>query len=217
MLTIHLYLLAGLGFDQRFFQNLQLNAPHIHHLHWIEPEPNEGLAHYAQRMSTQVEPSNAPIALLGHSFGGVMMQEIAKIIPVQKIILISSMKSVSEKPANFKWFNRFPITLFLNIKLTIRTFPFWAKQYGYESPEEQRLFIEMVSEHSDNYLQWAARQLAIWQGNGSLRTPIVHLHGDNDKTIPAKNFREVTIVKNGSHIMAFNQAELVSKWINEQL
>lgn len=52
------------------------------------------MADYAKRLSLQITDEQ-PI-LIGLSFGGMMAMELAKIIKVQKIVLLASAKSANE-------------------------------------------------------------------------------------------------------------------------
>ncbi|MCB9249233.1 MAG: alpha/beta hydrolase [Ignavibacteriales bacterium] len=111
---LKIYFLAGLGFDQRLFENLKITTGEINYLNWLEPETEESLAQYVKRMSGQINIENEKLILVGHSFGGIIVQEISKLIPVEKILLISSIKSENEKPLSLKIFKFFPIYKFFN-------------------------------------------------------------------------------------------------------
>ena len=60
------------------------------------PEEDESLAHYASRLASTITAPN-PI-LLGVSFGGIIMQEVAKQINYKKVVIISSVKTQYELP-----------------------------------------------------------------------------------------------------------------------
>ena len=101
-----IYMLAGLGLDPRAFEKLKFHSDTVYYLDWIEPLPHEKIAHYAKRLiELQMDSvhQKGPIILIGHSFGGVMMQEIAQQLgDIQKVILISSIHSQKEKPASLR-------------------------------------------------------------------------------------------------------------------
>ncbi len=93
------YFISGLGADDRVFR--QLNLPGIEpvYLNWITPIKNESIESYAGRMAEKITESNPVI--VGLSFGGMIGMEIAKLIPVKKLILISSAKGEKELPPYF--------------------------------------------------------------------------------------------------------------------
>ncbi|MGN7784629.1 hypothetical protein ACTJIJ_08885 [Niabella sp. 22666] len=94
-----IYVFSGLGVDRRVFNNIDFGDLDIAHVEWIDPEPEEPLVHYAQRIAAnRIIPHST---LIGLSFGGMLSVEIAKLIPVDKIILIASAKTKNELPRGF--------------------------------------------------------------------------------------------------------------------
>ena len=82
-----IYFLAGLCFEKEIFENLTLNSSQINFLNWIEPQKKESLSSYTEKISKQIVIDENEIVLIGHSFGGIIMQEISKIIPVKKAMI----------------------------------------------------------------------------------------------------------------------------------
>jgi len=72
----------------------------IHFLKWIKPVLNESIESYSKRLLNFIEHKN-PI-LIGVSFGGLIVQEISKLIDVDKVIIISSIKSNTELPTVYE-------------------------------------------------------------------------------------------------------------------
>ena len=83
-----IYCISGLGADERAFSKLKVDGYALKVINWLIPEPNETIEHYASRMRAGITEEN-PV-LMGLSFGGMMCTEIAKQIPVSKIIIISN-------------------------------------------------------------------------------------------------------------------------------
>ena len=105
MKKIQIYFMPGLGANPKIFEHISLPKDQfeIHLLEWKIPvSEDESIQDYAQRMANEIKHQK-PV-LLGVSFGGVLVQEIAKIISVQKIILVSSIKSHHEFPYRLKLF-----------------------------------------------------------------------------------------------------------------
>jgi len=98
-----IYILPGLGYDDQIFQNLELSNFQVIKVNWIEPESmKESIALYAKRLfESHVEKDERRI-LIGHSFGGMMAQEIAEIFKIEKIILVSSLRHSDRMPSVFK-------------------------------------------------------------------------------------------------------------------
>lgn len=132
------------------------------YLNWIEPKKNESIKDYAIRFSKRIDFDNGAVILIGHSLGGIIAQEISAIKPVEKIILISSIKSRAELPIHFKIMKPLGMYKLFSKKLTAKTIKYWGKYHDYITPTEQSLVIDMVNKQSNNYLKWALKQLSIW-------------------------------------------------------
>ncbi|MEO1802961.1 MAG: alpha/beta hydrolase, partial [Cyanobacteria bacterium J06629_2] len=95
-----IYCVSGLGADERVFQKLKFQGYQPVHIKWVEPEPQETIAEYTKRLTTQIK-SECPI-LIGLSFGGIVAVEMSKHIATEKVILISSTKNQQEIPFYFQ-------------------------------------------------------------------------------------------------------------------
>src|SRR6185312_11284822 len=96
----HIYVISGFGADERVFSKLDFGDNDVHFIQWQVPEKDETLASYAERLAKEIVYPN-PI-LIGLSFGGMMAIEIAKLIPIEKVILISSIRDRYELPLLMK-------------------------------------------------------------------------------------------------------------------
>ena len=95
MSSIHIYCMPGMAASPKIFEFLNFPKPFkIHLLSWIPPYKNEPIKKYAKRMCKSILHEK-PV-LLGVSFGGVLVQEMAKYISVRNIIIISSIKNKME-------------------------------------------------------------------------------------------------------------------------
>ena len=213
------YLIPGLGFDNRIFEKLELNEIKFEFLNWIEPEKDERIENYAKRFSKRITENPKEIILIGHSFGGIIAQEIAKIRPIQKIILVSSIKSRKELPFHFRIVKPLQIHKLFSKELTAKTIKYWGNNHDYETPEEQALVTDMVNKQSNYYLQWALKQLSIWKTPKSkLDTKIFQIHGKLDKTFPVKLINQpIKVIPNAGHFMVFKKAELINEIIEAEL
>lgn len=204
--------MPGLGYDSRIFERLDLVGFDIIRLHWIEPKPHERIHDYAQRLFLKVEKLNDEIIFIGHSLGGIIAQEIASVNKLKKIILISSIKSRKELPIAFKLIKPLRLDRFFTKEISIKTIKFWGKNHGFESEEDRNLFKSMVGNQTNSYLQWALRELSAWHEPHILpETPIIHIHGTNDKTLPYKLVENPDFtIKNGSHICVLTRSNEIS-------
>ena len=211
-------MLAGLGFDKRSFQNLTFpEGAEIHHLDWIDPLHHfESVPGYAKRMlELQVLPEhrNKEIIFIGHSFGGVLLQEIALLLEKPKIVLlISSIKSHAEKPVWMRLLYWFPV-YWLHSKFFIKiTYLIWSPWYGFKTADSRKLFWEMVSRFSNKYHRWATRAISFWRPQKKSKNyAVMCIHGTKDLMFPFKNIVEPKeVIQGGNHFMVYHEAAEIS-------
>ncbi len=215
MPNIQIYMLPGLGFDERIFSNLTLNCNNINYLKWLEPNNNETLADYVKRISKQITIKEKDLILIGHSFGGIVVQEISKLLKVKKIILLSSIKSEYELPLKILLMKYIPFYNLISKEIILKSFPLWARFFGYNSEKGRRLFVEMLSNSSNNYLRWSLKKISGWKQTNKKLPEIIQIHGTRDKTFPIKLIKKPIVIEDGSHFMVYSKADEISKIINK--
>lgn len=215
---MRLILVPGLGYDDRIFHNLNLDNYKIEYLNWIEPQKNEHIHDYSKRMFDTVNISTEKTILIGHSLGGIVSQEIASVHQIEKIILISSIRSRKELPFSFKIVKPLGLYKFFTKQICIKSLPFWAKQHGFNE-ETKKLFKSMIRKQTNSYLQWALKALSSWKEPIIPDTTnIIRIHGTNDKTLPYKLIHKPDVtIKNGSHICVIDEAEKISDFIKRTI
>ncbi|QHI36378.1 hypothetical protein IMCC3317_17400 [Kordia antarctica] len=212
---MRIILIPGLGYDHQIFQNLDLTGFEVEYLNWIEPKKGEKIHEYSQRLFSNVKKSTEKTILIGHSLGGIVSQEIASVHQIEKIILLSSIKSRKELSLWFKLVKPLRLDIFFTKGICVKTIKFWGKSHGFETDSEKELFKNMIGKQSNNYLQWALRELSSWKGvKITNQTEIIHIHGTNDKTLPYKLvYKPDFTIENGSHICVFKKADEITELI----
>ncbi len=215
MQNIQIYMLPGLGFDERIFSNLTLNCNNINYLRWLEPNNKETLSSYVKRISKQISIKEKDLILIGHSFGGIVVQEISKLLKVKKIILLSSIKSEYELPLKIQLMKYIPFYNLISKEVILNSFPLWARLFGYNSEKGRRLFVEMLSNSSNNYLRWSLQKISAWKQTNKKLPEIIQIHGTRDKTFPIKLIKKPIVIEDGSHFMVYSKADEISEIINK--
>lgn len=209
-----IYCISGLGADEKAFSKLDVKGFQLKFIHWLMPLPNETLSAYAQRMRQEI-PEENPI-LMGLSFGGMVCTEIAKQIPVKRIILISSIKSSQELPGWMRTVATLRLHKIIPLKSTKLTEPLQNRFLGVTSDEDKKVAANYRRGVDIKYINWAVNEALNWKNNWQ-HPYIFHIHGDNDRMFPIKNIKPTFIIKNGGHFMIMNKAAEVSTCINSIL
>ena len=209
---IHVYFMPGMCASSKIFEYIKLpeNQFKIHYLEWIIPLENETIEAYALRMTEYVKNDN--VVLLGVSFGGVLVQEMAKLINVKKLIIVSSVKTEEELPKRMKVAKLTKVYKLLPTQLVINIDMLAKYAFGKSVVKRIELYEKYLTVKDSNYISWAIKQMICW--NQENHDPeIVHIHGGKDMVFPINNIKNCIVLENGTHIMIINKY----KWFNENL
>ncbi|KFF14979.1 alpha/beta hydrolase [Flavobacterium hydatis] len=212
MNKIPVYFMPGLAASATIFERIALpeDTFEIHLLEWEIPLDHESLPDYAKRMTLNIKHPN-PV-LVGVSFGGILVQEMAKHIEVRRVIIISSVKCNTEFPRRMKIakttkaYKLIPMRLILNVE-NLAKFSF-----GEKINKRLKLYEKFLSVRDIRYLDWAVEQVILWDRT-KIDDNVIHIHGDEDEVFPIKYIANCKVVKGGTHIMILNKY----KWLNENL
>lgn len=212
MSKVHIYFMPGLAASSSIFEKIKLpeDVFEIHLLDWIIPEKTESLKQYAERMSKFVKHDKA--VLIGVSFGGILVQEMAQFLELRKLIIISSVKSNKELPSRMKIakttkaYKLIPTGLLANVEALTKY------AFGTMIKERLNMYKKYLTMNDKVYLDWAIEQVVCWERTIADKN-VIHIHGENDSVFPAQNIKEFINVKAGTHIMIVNRY----KWFNENL
>lgn len=211
----NVYFISGLGADQRLFQYLQIKNIRPCYVRWITPEKNESWEDYARRLLDQIhEPE--PV-IIGMSMGGMMAVEISKLIPVKKIILISSAKTFHEVPPYFRLLHIFKGHEWLSYKFLVwlgLVLGPWL--FGTTCKADRKLLKEIIYDTDETFFRWAWQRVATWK-NAHAGQNITQLHGTSDHMLPIYYVKPDIIIQKGTHLMVVNRAEEISALLRQIL
>ena len=208
---IHVYLMPGMSANSLIFEKIKFPKNfELHKLDWISPNIDESIENYAERLSEKIVHKN-PV-LIGVSFGGILVQEISKIIKVNKLIIISSIKCNKEMPSHMK---------FGKITKSYKLLPVkWINDFeslilfvlGPKIKKRVDLYRKYLSVRDENYLSWSLREMIEWKQSKPLKN-IIHIHGTKDLVFPTLYIKNFIKVPRGDHAMILKRAE----WINQNI
>jgi alpha/beta superfamily hydrolase len=205
-------MMPGLAASSAIFERIVLADAifEIVLLEWEIPLDNETLTEYAKRITKKITHPN-PV-LIGVSFGGILVQEMAKCIEARKVIIISSVKTNLEFPVRMKVakttkaYKLIPTNLIANIESLSRF------SFGTAINKRLQLYEKFLCVRDKRYLDWAVEQIILWDRTIADES-VIHIHGDQDDVFPIKHIQNCIVVKGGTHVMILSKY----KWLNENL
>ncbi|RXK61814.1 alpha/beta hydrolase [Lacibacter luteus] len=209
-----IYCISGLGADEKVFSQLKLSNCELIFLQWIPPQENETVQSYAKQIAAFITDGH-PV-LLGVSFGGIVAVEIAKLIHVEKLFLVSTPVTKDEQP----WWMRFAGKLRLHKLVKPKPHPllYPIENYflGTSSKAERRMANHFRKHIDGRFMHWAINEIVTWN-NVTKPANCIQIHGTNDKLFPVRKVRTAHIVKGGGHFMIYNKAAEISSIILNEL
>ena len=205
-MTNELYLLSGLGADKRVFDFLDLHGFKLIHIDWIKPLEDEKIESYAHRLLLQIKTSRP--TMIGVSFGGIIAIEIAKQIEINKLILISSVKTKAEIPFRYRlagnlWMNKLiPAPLYRKANFVV----YWL--FGIRKKKEKELLKTIMDDADNDFVDWATNEIVTWENEKQVPN-VVTIHGTADRIFPFKEADHK--VEHGGHLMVVSKADEVSR------
>ena len=206
-----LFLLSGMGADKRAFDFLDLGHFRVQHLVWEKPLKKEELNHYARRIAAQITVKK-PI-LIGLSFGGLMAMELGKIIPTEKIIIISSIKSPDQLSTKNRFLSRLGIHHWIPDFLLTKPNRLLFKIFGLESQGEEDLLSKILEDTDPDFLRWGFDQIGRWKNENCPQ--VIQIHGGKDRIFSHQEGDYC--VPDGGHFMIVNRAREISTILKKVL
>jgi pimeloyl-ACP methyl ester carboxylesterase len=210
-----IYLIPGVGANDKIFQNLELPDYEVVHIKWPKNKKGESIQDYAKKLVPQISKNTEPV-LIGLSFGGIVAVELAKLVNPSKTIIISSIKTYHERPLKMLFMNSLKFHRLLPGKFVVQ-FRFWLNWLlGKLEPKDWQLIEMMIKEADIEFNEWAVDQVVQWRNEEEIPN-LVHIHGTRDRIFPSFYIKDAIWVKGGSHFMVVNRAKEISKIIRREL
>ena len=207
-----LFLIPGLGADARIFSALELNEP-FEVIEWLPANKGETLAEYAARMAEPIDCEN-PI-IIGVSFGGIVASEIAKQRHVEKIVIVSSVKTKHEIPLYIKFAGKTRILdaipkIFLTRKNRMEVVYYF---FGVNSDTSKAMLRDLLRGSEPDFMRWSVARIGTWK-NTEAPAQLVHIHGTKDRVFPFRRIRGAQTIEGGHHFMIYDRAAELSALLN---
>ncbi len=202
-----LYIVSGLGADFKVLERLKFPA-HLEpvFLEWTIPERNETLDHYVRKMVDKIDASE-PFSLLGYSLGGIMVQEIHRIVPAEKVVILGSIRSHKEKAGLLRTAACTGIAEYLPLKLFTPTFTenqLITKMFDSGNSK----LMEYFTVRDPYYLKWGIAQICAWKSKEN--PEVIQILGDKDQIFPITACHPDYVIKGGTHLFPVTRHREVS-------
>lgn len=210
------FIFSGLGADQRVFEQIDFGTYSPKFIPWKFVSKNETLSSYAIKMSEEF-PENEPFLLIGISFGGILAQEVSKLYPQARILLLASVQYYYQLPLFMRLAGKLNLEKLIPIQLTLKLkrANYWF--FGCKTDSEKEILNQVLKETDPIMARWAIGEIMRWKQEKTIDAPLIHIHGDSDKIFPIKKVSPDYVVKNGSHFMTVSQPMLLSRLIRTAL
>ncbi|KFF13063.1 hypothetical protein IW15_09870 [Chryseobacterium soli] len=210
-----LYIVSGLGADFKVLERLEFPDQYeLVFIDWLIPEKNESFDAYVKRMAEKVDDSE-PFCLLGYSFGGIIVQEINKLKPAQKVVILGSIKSDKEKSKFIRTGEVTKIPRILPVSLfndkAANVYSVVRKLFDPKNPR----ILQYFKVRDPYYLKWSVEKVSEWKFDEN--PEVIQILGDRDIVFPVKYSKPNYIIKGGTHLFPATKYKEVSKILSKVL
>lgn len=208
-----LYVISGLGADFKVLENIVFPPKlEVVFLDWLIPDEKEDFHHYVERMAARVDDSE-PFALLGYSFGGLIVQEIDQIKTAEKVVIMGSIKSDKEKSRFIKFNEISGITSYLPTQLfNIKSAAVYSIARNIVDPKNPKL-MQYFTVRDQYYLKWGIEKVSKWKFEENPK--VIQILGSKDIVFPVKYSKPDYIIENGTHLFPATKPKEVSQILHK--
>ena len=208
-----LYVVSGLGADFTVLEKIVFpQNMEVVFLDWMIPSLNENFHHYVKRMADKIDDKE-PFSLLGYSFGGIVVQEIDRIKTAQKVVILGSIKSHTEKSRLIKFGEISKIPKYLPHKLfNMKSAAFYSMARSLVDPKNPKI-MQYLKVTDPYYLKWSIEKVAGWRFDENPK--VIQVLGNKDIVFPIKYSNPDYIVENGTHLFPATKHRQVSAILAE--
>jgi pimeloyl-ACP methyl ester carboxylesterase len=210
-----LFLLPGLGADQRLFAKLGAPGLPVIPVCLPAPAPGETMPAYSLRVAASLS-LNPQDWIGGSSFGSLVAADIARHRPLAGLVLIGGALGSEALATSARWLGRFAHLLPLRL---LR--PMLARRsmldflLGPLDETDSRLVAEMIADTPDSLLREGSRLAASYFPRLPLLCPVHAIHGDRDCVMSPPPLARALIVQGAGHLIALSHPGRVNAFLHE--
>lgn len=206
-----IYAIPGLGSTGELYAHTRVKGYTLRVLEWPKPLAGWTMKEYAAAFIPQlpVSPSD-PVNLIGVSFGGMVCAELASIVPVNKVVLLSSCQNELELPWTIKLFRYLPLHRITPDYIICRVGYLTRHMLGFPGSYAPH-FRKMLRQMPKGYFYHCVNYIINWRRT-EYRPEFIRIHGGRDKVLWRSSISKVDFeVAEGEHVMVFTRYTEVNK------
>ena len=210
------YLIPGQGADYRLYKNLEIDTTfEVRHIDYFTPEKYWSMNDFARELAKQIDTTRQ-FSVVGVSLGGMLATEINDFLKPEKVIVISSAKNRKEFPFRYRLQKGLPVYKIIPAPLVKLGARILQPLVEPDRKKDKKTFITMLKAKDPKFLWRTVKIIMEWERIEN-DEKIIHIHGDNDHTLPARNINFNYLVEEGSHMMVLTKGALISDIVNQEL
>lgn len=175
---------------------------------WITPVGNETIGQYAARwVERNYGDAEGRTVVVGASFGGIVGQEVAKLLDADALVLVGSVKTRGELPvwirvvSPFRWLAG--LVPWRVVQWGVgQTRGIWRPFVG----KDLGLVIEEFVTADPKLIGWSIKRLLAWKGESDLLCPVTTIHGTKDRLLPMDMNQVDVVIPDGGHVLSVSHA-----------
>ena len=208
-------MISGLGADRNMFSGIKIPDYSIRYIEWVKPAPYDDIQTYSQKLIKQIDTKKSCV-LIGVSFGGIIAQEISKIIKPVNTIIISSIVARNELPALYRIAGRIKLHKTIPTSFLLKFNRIANFMFGAKSLMSKNLLKQTLLETDKYFLKWAIEQILHYEFDFN-DLVLTRIHGDKDKILPIKSKKNHNLIKGGGHLIIVTNALEINIIISKAL
>ncbi|NQX91133.1 MAG: alpha/beta hydrolase [Flavobacteriales bacterium] len=212
--TLNIYLLPGMGADERLFERMDIQFGTLNHLRWEFIEGCVTLSDYATVLCERITTENN--VLIGSSMGGMMAVEMYRIGTFDDLILLSAPSSSLEFPPVLKTFGRLNAGKWFGKETLFKLNRAANLFMGFQDAEHEKLFYEMLEGYGPDFLKYAVNAILKWD-NTNPPEEYLQIIGSKDRLFRRKRMPKAIVLEGSGHFMTFEQPVEITKLVNARL
>ncbi len=207
-----LILFPGMTPGRRIFQKLAPQLESFEVIDWIAPVCATSISEYAVELIAEYG-IDATCDLVGVSFGGMVAQEVARLLGSPLCFVVSSAGSSSEFSLTQRLLARLPQAGDQAILTTVGAV---AKRWPSSISSMGTVRARKFQGQNGDWFRWAASAALRWRPAPYDQAGVVRIHGDRDRTFPHAVQHADILISGAGHMLALTHSSELARAIHQR-